>query len=171
MAKYRRVLTETSKRSALVAYLREHLSGADAAIQVVEYLGRAETGSDERQLFVSLQEQLTSDRHVVEMLLTRLGASPRSAKRVAGQAAGSLMKRIAGGQPGDLSLFRTLEALAVGIQGKRCMWRALQALPASLTPGPGFAELERAAVRQWEMVEQRRRALVADTFSAAETSR
>jgi hypothetical protein len=172
MANYRRFLTETSKRSALVAYLREHLSGADAAIQVVEYLGRAETGSDERQLFVSLYEQLKSDRRVVEMLLTRLGASSRSAKRVAGRAAGSLMKRMAGGQPGDLSLFRTLEALAVGIQGKRCMWRALQALsPALLPPGPGFAELEQTAVRQWEMVEQRRRALVPETFSVAETSR
>jgi len=167
----RRPLTETSRTAALVAYLREHLSGADAAIQVVEHLVRTETGREEQKLFASLYGQLKSDRHVVETLLTRFGASRRSAKRVAGRAAGSFVKRLAGGQRGDLSLFRTLEALAMGIQGKRCMWRALQALsPTLLMSGPDFAELEAAAVRQWEMVEQRRRSLVRDTFAAPETS-
>jgi hypothetical protein len=164
--------TETAKRAALIAYLREHLSGADAAIQVVDHLRRVEAGVDERHLFASLYEELKSDRDFVDALLPRLGASSRSVKRVAGQASGSLLKLMAGGERGELSLFRTLEALAVGIQAKRCMWRALLTLlPSQTVAGRTFAELENAAVRQWEMVEQRRRSLVPDTFTAVGASR
>jgi hypothetical protein len=75
---------------------------------------------------------------------------------------------VAGGAPGDLSLFRTLEALAIGVQGKRCLWRAAQAL-VGLPHPPGhrsFVELEADAVHQWETIEQHRRSLVAATFSA-----
>ena len=73
---------------------------------------------------------------------------------------------VAGGAPGDLSLFRTLEALAIGVQGKRCLWRAAQALVALPHP-PGrrsFVELEADAVRQWETIERHRRSLVPATF-------
>lgn len=77
----------------------------------------------------------------------------------------------AGGEPGDLSLLRTLEALAVGVQGKRCMWRALQSLRAvpSSVGGMNFVELEAKAIRQWEAIEERRRGLVARTFSATDS--
>jgi hypothetical protein len=75
----------------------------------------------------------------------------------------------AGGEPGDLSLLRTLEALAIGVQGKRCLWRALQNLRTvpSTVQGMNFVELEAKAVHQWEAIEERRRALVERTFSAA----
>ena len=70
--------------------------------------------------------------------------------------------------PGDLSLFRTLEALAIGVQGKRCLWRAAQAL-AGLAHPPGhrsFVELEADAVHQWETIARHRRSVVPGTFSA-----
>jgi hypothetical protein len=53
----------------------------------------------------------------------------------------------AGGEPGDLSLLRTLEALAIGVQGKRCLWRALQNLRPVLSTVDGmtFIELEARA--------------------------
>jgi hypothetical protein len=71
----------------------------------------------------------------------------------------------AGGDPGDLSLLRTLEALAVGVQGKRCLWRSLQSLP-TMPPvqGINFVDLEAKAVGQWEAIEERRRAVAARTF-------
>ena len=78
----------------------------------------------------------------------------------------SALRVVAGGAPGDLSLFRTLEALAIGVQGKRCLWRAAQALVALPHP-PGrrsFVELEADAVRQWETIERHRRSLVPRTF-------
>jgi hypothetical protein len=70
----------------------------------------------------------------------------------------------AGGAPGELSLLRTLEGLSIGVQGKRCMWRALQKVTAA--GGMDFLALETKAIRQWEAIEDRRRDLAARTFPA-----
>ena len=154
------------KRKALATYLRDHLAGADTAIQMVQGLSDAYRGGPEGALFESLYEQFREDRGVVEGILAELGYTSRSAKRLAGRATGSALRVVAGGAPGDLSLFRTLEALAIGVQGKRCLWRAAQALVALPHP-PGrrsFVELEADAVRQWETIERHRRSLVPRTF-------
>jgi hypothetical protein len=164
----RRESGEQSQRDdrhrALVAYLHEHLTGADAAIGVVERL--RQTQSAERPLFERLYDDFRADHQVVQALLTRLGESPRSAKRLVGQASGAVLKRLGGGSAGDLSLFRTLEALSIGVQGKRCMWRALGTVrPALPLPGTwSFADLDAAAVRQWEAIEERRLLLAPRTF-------
>jgi hypothetical protein len=160
----------TRKRQALIAYLRDHLGGSDVAIRVVHRLCSTYAGTEDGMLFGRLSKELAEDRSVVKALLQRLGASGRSMKRVAGHASGAVLSVAAGGEPGDLSLLRTLEALSIGVQGKRCLWRALQNLrPApSTVDGMDFVELEAKAVRQWEAIEERRRGLVDRTFSAAE---
>jgi hypothetical protein len=150
----------------LATYLREHLAGADTAIQVVQGLRDEYRGTPEGALFGSLYEQFRDDRGVVEGILAELGYTSRSTKRFAGRAASGALRVVAGGAPGDLSLFRTLEALAIGVQGKRCLWRAAQALVALPHP-PGrrsYVELEADAVRQWETIEQHRRSIVPATF-------
>lgn len=157
----------TARRDALTAYLREHLSGADAAIQVVERLGRTQSDGDYRRVFASLAKQFSSERDVLQALLARLGAASRSPKRALARALSVLLKPTAGGAKGEMSLFRTLEALAIGVQGKRCLWRALQSLSPRLSvPGSrSLSELEGMAVDQWETIERCRRALVQDTFA------
>ena len=153
------------KRRAVATYLREHLAGANTAIQIVQDLSDAYRGGPEGALFESLYEQFREDRGVVEEILAELGYTSRSVKRLAGRATGSALGTVAGGAPGDLSLFRTLEALAIGVQGKRCLWRAAQALSRSHTPGRrSFVELEADAVRQWETIERHRWSLVPRTF-------
>jgi hypothetical protein len=151
------------RRRDLVAYLHDHLSGADAAIQVVDSLMRR--GAGEGTLFASLHEQFGEDRSAVVALLASLGASSRSVKRVAGRTAGGVLRMVAVGRPGELALFRTLEGLAVGVQGKRCLWRAAQAFAPSLQPGGrSFVELESRALDQWEQIERWRQALARQTF-------
>ena len=73
---------------------------------------------------------------------------------------------VAGGAPGYLSLFRTLEALSIGVQGKRCLWQAAQAVGSLPHPRSrrSFLELEADAVRQWETINQHRLSLVPLTF-------
>jgi hypothetical protein len=166
-SKPRHVDPDLNKRKALATYLRDHLAGADTAIQVVESLRDAYQDGPERTLFESLHHQFHEDRGVVEGILAELGYNSRSTKRLAGRATGKALRAVAGGAPGDLSLFRTLEALAIGVQGKRCLWRAAQALVALPRP-PGrrsFVELEADAVRQWETIERHRRSVVPATFS------
>jgi hypothetical protein len=166
-SKHRTPRPDVDKRRAFAAYLRDHLTGADAAIRMVERLREAKRGSLEGALFASLYDQFCEERAVVEALLAALGASPVSMKRLAGRAAGAALKTADDGEPRDLSLFRRLEALAIGVQGKRCLWRAAQALPSSL-PAPGrrtFRELEADAVSQWEAIEQYRLSTVPRTFA------
>ncbi len=160
------------RRQALIAYLRDHLGGADMAIRVVQRLGSTHRDSEDGALFQRLSKEFGEDRAVVHTLLTQLGSSGRSIKRAAGFASGAMASVAAGGASGDLSLFRTLEALSIGVQGKRCLWRALDSLRTvpSTADGMNFVELEARAVRQWEAIEQRRRALVGRTFSTT-TSR
>ena len=163
----RRSTAAAKSREALIDYLRDHLSGSDAATRVVHRLASTpESGN--AILFRRLSNEFEDERIVVRTLLTQLGASARSVKRAVGLASGAVLSVTAGGEPGDLSLFRTLEGLAVGVQGKRCLWRTLQNLPALSTGrGMNFGELEAMAVRQWEAIEKHRRALMVRTFSAS----
>src|SRR5688572_2435687 len=127
-SKAREGIADRDKRTTLATYLYDHLAGADTAIQIVQSLGDAYRGTPEGALFESLHEQFRDDRGVVEAILAELGYTSRSGKRLAARATGSVLRAVAGGAPGSLSLFRTLEALAIGVQGKRCLWRAGQAL-------------------------------------------
>lgn len=162
----RRSSATDEKHQSLVAYLRDHLGGADAAIHVVRRLAATHEGTADGRLFRQLAREFEQDREVVRTLLAQLGASARSPKRVAGRASAVLLGFAAGGTPGQLSLLRTLEALAIGIQGKRCMWRALQTLDTMRsTARIDAVELEARAVRQWEAVEARRQVLAAMTLA------
>jgi len=157
------------QRQALVAYLHDHLSGSDMAVQVVHRLGSTLQATQDQTLFRRLSKEFEDERAVIRTLLKQFGASGRSIKRAATVASGTVLSATAGGEPGDLSLLRTFEALAIGIQGKRCLWRGLQnldTLPLTLDDVT-FVELEVRAVRQWEAIEDRRLALVAQTFSLA----
>lgn len=169
----RRCPTPARGREALIAYLRDHLAGSDVATRVVHRLASTQQGGDDRMLFQRLAREFDEDRSAVRALLGRLGTSGRSIKRVVGFASGTVLSLAAGGEPGDLSLLRTLEALSIGVQGKRCMWRALQNVPRVPSGGHGmnFIELEAKAVRQWDAIEERRCRLVARTFVVPDPQR
>ena len=116
-------------------------------------------------MFAALYDEFRAERVVVRALLAEQGVSTLSIKRLAGRAAGVAL-RTADGRPGDLSLFRGIEALAIAVQGKRCLWRAAQALPSpvSTVGHRTFVELEADAVRQWEAIERFRLSIVPPTF-------
>lgn len=156
----------TADGRTLATYIREHLSGSDTAIKVLEGVRGSNAGTREGGLFASLHEQIQRERELLRALLAELGESPLSPKRVAAKVAGSMLKTAAGGTRGDLSLFRTLEGLAIGVQGKRCMWRTLQSANQTFAAASPqrFAELEVLAVRQWEAIEERRLSLAPGLF-------
>jgi hypothetical protein len=96
------------------------------AMRVVRRLAATHENTADRRLFRQPAEEFEQDRATVRALLAQLGASARSPKHVAGRASAVLQGFAAGGTPERL--LRTLEALAIGIQGNRCMWRASQTL-------------------------------------------
>ena len=148
---------------ALAAYFHDHLTGAEAATQVVKRLERACAGRPQGRLFESLHQRFLHERRVVEGLLTDLGESHGSAKRAAGGIAGKALRAVVGGATDDLSLFQALEGLAVGVQGKRCMWRALQTVRPPLRAP--LEALESDALEQWQEIEACRLAIAPAVFS------
>jgi hypothetical protein len=155
--------------AALRSYLADHLTGSDAAFAVVARLKDAQPDGAEAELFVRLHREFAEERAIVGDLLETLGGSPFKIKRLAGQAAGVVLQAAAGGEPGDLALFRTLESLAVGVQGKRCLWRVAQRLEPGLRPpaAKSFKDLEQQAIDQWQDIEDCRLSLASRTFGAA----
>jgi hypothetical protein len=154
------------RRTALAAYLREHLAGAHAATAVVDQLRRTRAGTTEGVLAARLRDEFLQEQEVLRWLLADIGMSPMSRKRSAGQAIGTALRIVAVRRHGELSLFRTLEGLTIGVQGKRCLWRALQVLPGMPAPdGQSFVGLEAQALAQWEAIDECRRSLAIDTFA------
>jgi hypothetical protein len=158
---------EKDCRGSLAAYLREHLTGSDAATRIVARLRRTHEGTREGALFRRLHEEFQDEREIVRGLLAEQGFSSRSVKRLAGQLGGLLFQNAGDGPRGDPALFRTLEALAIGVQGKRSLWRTLQTLGhgRSTFEPQRFTRLESQAVAQWEAIEECRRLLAPLTFA------
>jgi hypothetical protein len=159
----------TDRSEALADYLRDHLAGSDAALQLVGRLRQRHAGTEAGGLFASLAEDFAEERQAVRELLASLGHSAHAAKRVPGVASGGVLALSAGGDTGDISLYRAVEGLAIGVQGKRLLWRTLQSLglthPAS--EGRSLADFEAMAVRQWEAIEHYRLTLGPVTFPAS----
>jgi hypothetical protein len=153
-------------RQALAAYLRQHLAASDVSIRVVDRLRLTHAGSREGRLFASLFDDFREERDVIRALLTGLRSSRWTPVRAAGAAMGDAGSLVVSGDS-DRSMFRILEMLAVGVQAKRCLWRALMVLvPDDAVPGRRtLGGLEAMALRQWEAIEQRRQALAVEAFS------
>jgi hypothetical protein len=164
-------LEADDRTRALATYLREHLSGSDAAIRVVERLRRTHAGTAEGRVFGALFIDFQHERDVVRAMLDEIGASTVSAKRIVTAAGGALAAPAsASSERGDLAFFRVLEALAIGVQGKRLLWRAMQELepPFTQVSRSRLRELEMLAVRQWEALDERRRLLAGSTFAVTQ---
>lgn len=156
----------SERHTSLVTYLRDHLSGSDMGVRVVADLTSTYPTEAGRKLFAQLTSEFEEERTVVRSLLSELGASGRSAKRAVSAMSATVLSLGTGGAPDDLSLFRTLEALAIGIQGKRGMWRLLRDLGIETRSmnSLSFDALEQQAVGQWELVEEQRHSLGLQTF-------
>ena len=161
-----------AKGAALAAYLREHLTALRrrdrgrraAAPDACRHPGRPPVRVAVRRVPRRARRRpapARADRR-----------SPLSLKRLAGQANGSAPMPANGGDRGDLSLFRTLESLAIGVQAQ-----ALHVAGARIAAGRS-ADSEPA--QPWRArgdgrptmggIEERRRSLVGATFPALQLS-
>jgi hypothetical protein len=157
--------TEAARRNAFRRYLTNHLTGADAAIILADRLAASHPNTPEGALGEFLAGELRSDRELVNRLLAATGGAPASVKRLVGRAALGVLQVSAAERTG-LALFESIEALSVGVQGKRCLWLALQGLGPAFQPvgGPTFVELEQRAIAQWERIEICRQRLAREVF-------
>jgi hypothetical protein len=112
----------------IVTYLNDHLAGATGAVELLEHLEKEHADTEVGRLASELHADVEADRRTLESLMERLDiARSRTRKAAAwlGEKAAELKLRLDDPAGGSLRLFESLEALSLGIEGKRSLWRAL----------------------------------------------
>jgi uncharacterized protein YukE len=152
----------------LHTYLNDHLAGSVAAIELLEKL--IEQHSEDRfaKTFRDWRAEIQADQETLRDLIRKLGAE-ESAIRKAGAWVAEKFSRIKVGDLDDSAgLLQALEALALGITGKRLLWRSLAAITPNFAAlqGTDFGELEKRAQEQFERVETLRLEMAREAFRA-----
>jgi len=119
-----------------------------------------------------LYTEIDEDRQTLATVMAKTGIAPSTTRQTAAWISEKLAQAKVGfDDPGDGSLKRLelLEALALGIEGKRALWTALRAaaikVPSLL--GPDYAGLTERARRQHDEVEGQRLQAAAHAFADA----
>jgi hypothetical protein len=159
---------ESPGRERLHTYLNDHLAGSVAAIELLDDV--IEHHSEDRfgKIFRDLRDEIAADQGMLRDLIRKLGAE-ESAVRKAGAWLAEKFSRVKVGDVDDSAdLLQALEGLALGITGKKLLWRSL-AMVASNFPalqGMDFGELKERARAQFERVETLRVEMARETFRA-----
>jgi hypothetical protein len=145
----------------IAIYLNDHLAGATGGVELARRALGANRGTPFEAPLERLAGELEEDRAALADVMDRLGVARDPLKVWAGWAAEKLGRaklngRISGYSP--YSRVLELEVLALGVEGKRALWRALERVAdgdARLT-GVDLAALGRRAEGQRRLVERHR---------------
>ncbi len=112
----------------LVTYLNDHLSGAQIAIEVLKAMHDQHDDQRFQQFAALLLPEIQEDDQTLRSIALKIEANPSIIK----QAGGWLLEKVARlklGHTGstNFEMFESLELLVLGIHGKECLWKALQA--------------------------------------------
>ena len=138
----------------IIAYLDDHLAGSATAIQILEVL------RDDTELGAwssALLREIEADRRVLTDVRLRIDRTPNPLKDAIGWFAGALGRvKLHQQVSGAVGKLEALEALAVGIQGKLALWKALEVAADPRLSGVDFEQLRGRALAQHGEVEARR---------------
>lgn len=147
-------------REALGTYLNDHLAGSVGAIELAERAIRENAGDPFASRLARVLENIREDQAVLTGLIERLGTGQSPLKKAGAWLAEKAGRVKLGGtdQPRELSRMEVLETLAMGIHGKRGLWRALRVVAArhGALQGLDLDLLERRATDQHDEVEAMR---------------
>jgi hypothetical protein len=112
---------------ALVTYLNDHLAGAQIAVQLLEAMRDQHDDQEFRQFASVLLPEIQADDQMLRRIAEEKGSGPSGIKQVGGwllEKAARLKLGHAGSK--NFALFESLELLALGVQGKLSLWKALR---------------------------------------------
>ena len=143
---------------ALATYLEDHRSGALGAVELLEALERRKDGSEAARFAADILDRVRQDVEVLDRLIEVIGDHNRLKEAAAWVAQKVAHLKLPGLGDDELGVFESLEALGLGILGKRALWEAL-ARTAPHDPrlaGFDYDALIRRAEEQFELVNARR---------------
>ena len=143
----------------LHTYLEDHLAGAASAVDLLSHL-RDEHAGHPLGLFASeILAEVEEDRTALEDLSRRVADGPHRLKNAAAKLAEKVTRvKLSHRTSGPLGVLESLEFLALGVWGKRGLWRALKTT-ADQDSRLGSLDLNRLIARaesQYERIEERR---------------
>lgn len=151
----------------LRVYLHDHLAGANFALELLQSMGDQTADAELAGFAKGLLAEIEADVEVLKEIIEHVGTSSFDLKSAAAWLAEKASRlKLQHGNPGDLGTFETLEALSLGILGKRALWKVLRVLSqtGSRIPDRGFGELSARAKDQFSRVEEHRLRVALTTF-------
>lgn len=143
----------------LVTYLHDHLAGSVVAVRLLEELRNEHGGEPLGRFAAELLGDIEADRAVLLGLAERVGTHSSPVKDAAAWVQEKLSRfKLRRDEGHGLGTFEALEFLALGILGKRALWRALDAIAPedSRLGGVDFSYLVERAEAQHERAEHQR---------------
>lgn len=143
----------------IATYLNDHLAGSVVALELLEHLEAEHAGTPIESFVAELRADVEADRRELETLMDRLQVARSSTRKVTAWMAEKVTElklRMDDPAGGALRLLEALEAVGIGIEGKKALWRALAAAAAE-SPGLrvlDYERLERRAEDQRLRVEE-----------------
>ena len=145
----------------LNSYLNDHLGGSVGALELLDRLIDVYKGKPLERFFRDLRREIDADQETLKELIAKLGEKESTVRKAGAWIVEKLSRaklQLSETREGEMGLFLALEGLALGINGKRSLWRAL-ATASETAPhlrGLDYATLERRAVEQHDRVEAQR---------------
>jgi hypothetical protein len=136
----------------IATYLNDHLAGSVVAIELLEHLESTHSESELGAFFKQLRADIAADRDVLDHLMKRLEIGESRIRKASAWLAEKMTElklRFDDPKDGPLRLFESLEALSLGIEGKRSLWIALKAA-AEKSPSLRILDYERLMQRAQE---------------------
>lgn len=152
-------------------YLNDHLAGSVAALELLDRMIEACKGKSLERFLRQLRDDIHQDQEKLQELIQKLGVSESTVRKAGAWIAEKLTRPkidLGEGSRDEIGVFLALEALLLGITGKRSLWRALEAASRTV---PALARLdysglEKRAIEQCEQVEARRLEIARFVFKA-----
>lgn len=155
----------------LAIYLNDHLAGSTGALELLAHLQEAYANTAVGSALAQLHAEIEAERQELERLIDRLHADLSGPRRLGawlGEKLAQIKLQIDDKSSGDMRLFEGLEALALGIQGKRGLWQVL-AITSESQPdlhGPDYPQLVQRSEDQYNRVEAMRLEAAKQAFEA-----
>jgi hypothetical protein len=147
--------------SPLLTYLNDHVAGSRTALELLDYLIDVHADVERRAFFTTLRADIVADRQTLDEVIATLGGKPGAVREAAGWFADRVTRlKLIADDPagGGLRQLEALELLALGILGKRSLWRALEAVRPQVPAlrGLDLGELQARAEDQYARAEAQR---------------
>jgi hypothetical protein len=143
----------------LATYLHDHLSGAKAAIDLLEEMQDRHRDRPLAEFATQLLAEVQADRDTLQRLAEKVGSGSNVLKEFTGWLGEKATRlKVGEGPAGAFGTFEALELLALGVLGKMGLWRALDVAAADdpRLSGYDFKQLAARADCQHQLVERQR---------------